>query len=138
MSTLNVANISDDQSTLTGDSNNLIDLLHKTTTVDTKFVTNGCAKVFGTCKSDGSYYPNSGATLNVSSTSNLGLGMYVYNFVNDVKPIYPAVASTAGTAHRDAQIRARSTDKVEIHVRVGTTGDMNDNPSTLVVQGELA
>ena len=44
MSTLNVANISDDQSTLSN-SANPSDALNNTTTVDTKYVTNGCAKV---------------------------------------------------------------------------------------------
>jgi hypothetical protein len=136
MSTLNVANISDDQSTLSN-SDNSSDVLNNTTTVDTKYVTNGCAKSFGTCRSDGSYYPNSGATLNISSTENLDTGEYVYHFANHIKPVYPAVVSAAGGSYRSAQIRGRSVDKVEIHVRLGTSGEMNDNPNTLVVPGDL-
>ena len=45
MSTLNVANISDDQSTLSN-SANPNDALNNTTTLDTKYVTNGCAKAW--------------------------------------------------------------------------------------------
>ena len=64
MSTLNVANISDDQSTLSN-SANPSDVLNNTTTVDTKYVTNGCAKCYA--KYDGASVLVSNSTLNVSS-----------------------------------------------------------------------
>ena len=64
MSTLNVANISDDQSTLTGSNENPIDSLHSNTTVDTKYVTNGCAKAWV-------LYDQSSSTATISNSMNL-------------------------------------------------------------------
>ena len=61
MSTLNVANISDDQSTLSN-SANPNDSLNNTTTVDTKYVTNGCAKA---------YLRQAGNTLTLSNSLNI-------------------------------------------------------------------
>ena len=71
MSTLNVANISDDQSTLTN-SANPSDKLNNTTTVDTKFVTNGCAKAWCAWKA-----VNDKATFgsfNISSLNDIAVG----------------------------------------------------------------
>ena len=74
MSTLNVANISDDQSTLTGDSNNPIDRLHFNKTVDTKFVTNGCAKAWAYF--DGRINTSLRNSLNISSLMDHNIGDY--------------------------------------------------------------
>ena len=137
MSTLNVANISDDQSTLTS-SANPSDLLNNTTTVDTKFVTNGCAKAFGACRADGSYYENSGATLNISSTENLSTGEYLYNFANDMITLYPASSDCTGANYRAACIRGRGTGKVEVYVRTGVDGSKADNANMVIVMGDLA
>ena len=71
MSTLNVANISDDQSTLSN-SANPSDALNNTTTVDTKFVTNGCAKAWVNYK--GSVSSDVRNSLNVSSNSEAANG----------------------------------------------------------------
>jgi hypothetical protein len=78
MSTLNVANISDDQSTLTGDSDNLKDNLHDNKTVDTKYVTNGAAKAYIRCST--SY--NITASLNISSATNHEDGDYSYSITH--------------------------------------------------------
>ena len=78
MSTLNVANISDDQSTLTGDSNNLKDNLHDNKTVDTKYVTNGAAKAYIRCSTQA----NINTSLNISSATNNGIGDYSYSITH--------------------------------------------------------
>ena len=81
MSTLNVANISDDQSTLTGSNTNPDDKLHFNKTVDTKYVTNGCAKAWASFNQN----PNPlsiYATFNVSTVEDTATGSATVNFVN--------------------------------------------------------
>ena len=80
MSTLNVANISDDQSTLTGANENPNDALNKTTTVDTKFVTNGCTKAYANWGSDGSTSVRE--SLNLTSITDTSTGTYTLNYTN--------------------------------------------------------
>jgi len=77
MSTLNVANISDDQSTLSN-SANPNDALNNTTTVDTKYVTNGCAKAW--CRITETAEVQS--SLNISTCTELGTGDREFNFFN--------------------------------------------------------
>jgi hypothetical protein len=137
MSTLNVANISDDQSTLTGSGSNLNDKLHFNTTVDTKFVTNGSAKAFGAATSAGGINPNIGATLNISSTQSISPGEYRYSFANSMVTFYAAVSDVAGGGNRRSQIAARETTYVQITVRDGN-GTKTDTSSIVVVHGELA
>ena len=69
MSTIDVANLTDAESTTTN-SANANDALNNTTTVDTKFVTNGCAKVYGTIEGDASI----SSSLNISSATNVSGG----------------------------------------------------------------
>ena len=78
MSTLNVANISDDQSTLTGSNENPKDKLHFNATIDTKYVTNGCAKAFCRGAANGGIMNS----LNISSLTHNGTGEYDYNITN--------------------------------------------------------
>ena len=78
MSTLNVANISDDQSTLTGANENPDDKLHFNKTVDTKFVTNGCAKAW--CRITIAAAVES--SLNISSVKDVSTGNREFNFSN--------------------------------------------------------
>jgi len=81
MSTLNVANISDDQSTLSNGANSS-DVLNNTTTVDTKFVTNGCAKCYSSFDQTAKpirFY----STLNVSSIEDESTGYTIINFFSD-------------------------------------------------------
>ena len=137
MSTLNVANISDDQSTLTGSNTNPNDKLNTNTTVDTKFVTNGCAKAFGTCKADGSISENSGATLNISSTSNAGTGTYVYSFANHMNTTYVAVSDASSTNTRNAYIKGRGAANTQIFVKT-SEAVLIDCATTLIVMGDLA
>ena len=138
MSTLNVANISDDQSTLTGSNTNPDDRLHFNKTVDTKYVTNGCTKAFGSCRADGSLYTTSGATLNISSTSNTAIGEYQYNFVNNLNNPYPSISDVAGTNDRSCQVKSRNTAHVVVKTRVGSTGVGVENANSVSIAGELA
>ena len=78
MSTLNVANISDDQSTLSN-SANPNDALNNTTTVDTKYVTNGCAKVWSQF-TDATFL----SSMNVSSFTNNGMGSNQVNITHNM------------------------------------------------------
>ena len=141
MSTLNVANISDDQSTLTGSSSNPNDKLNLNTTVDTKFVTNGCAKAFGTCKADGSLPMNVGATLNISSIENWSTGQYQYNYTNNMNTTYVAVSDAVGSDFRNCQVKARNAAHVQTNVRRANganNGDLIDHANTVIVHGDLA
>ena len=94
MSTLNVANISDDQSTLTGANTNPDDRLHFNKTVDTKYVTNGCAKAWSQF-TDTSFY----SSMNVSSTTNNGTGKNKVNITHNMASRhYQVSALTANSA----------------------------------------
>ena len=92
MSTLNVANISDDQSTLTN-SANPSDKLNNTTTVDTKYVTNGCAKAWSSQQGDGTLLEG----LNVTSVTNLGTGDNQINITNNFTGTAYAIVATSTT-----------------------------------------
>ena len=78
MSTLDVANLSDAESTTTNTANS-IDVLNNTTTVDTKYITNGCAKVWINLVGSGNLIRNS---LNVASLTDNGLGDYSINYTS--------------------------------------------------------
>ena len=93
MSTLNVANISDDQSTLTGSNENPTDKLHSNTTVDTKYVTNGCAKAWSSQLGDGTLLEG----LNVTSVTNLGTGDNQINITNNFTGTAYAIVATSTT-----------------------------------------
>jgi len=92
MSTLNVANISDDQSTLSN-SANPSDSLNNTTTVDTKYVTNGCAKAW--VFFDGTGIIAVDASMNVSTVNDVGVGQYTINFNNNMANAFYAYAGSA-------------------------------------------
>ena len=92
MSTLNVANISDDQSTLTN-STNPSDLLNNTTTVDTKFVTNGGAKAWSCQQGDSNLL----SSLNVTSVIGLGSGSHQINITNNFENTNYATVATGTT-----------------------------------------
>ena len=93
MSTLNVANISDDQSTLTGSGQNLNDKLHSNTTVDTKYVTNGCAKAWSCQQGDSNLL----SSLNVTSVIGLGSGSHQINITNNFENTNYATVATGTT-----------------------------------------
>ena len=102
MSTLNVANISDDQSTLTGSNTNPDDKLHFNKTVDTKFVTNGCAKAWVKLNQNaaGSGDQIINSSLNVSSLDDTGPGSTEINLTNamdaDNYPVSGAQSANQG------------------------------------------
>ena len=114
MSTLNVANISDDQSTLSN-SINSSDVLNNTTTVDTKFVTNGSAKAWVTFDQSVSPIGIYGS-LNVSSIEDEGTGSAKINFfsylngVNQCLGIASNVVSSNLTYPHPTNMRARTTN----------------------------
>ena len=122
MSTLNVANISDDQSTLSN-SANPSDALNNTTTVDTKFVTNGCAKVWSNQQGDGSLVNS----LNVTSVTDLETGSNQINITNNfVNTDYVVLAT--GTTKSDAVIAMFQTvlvDSFKINTRDAATTSIN-------------
>jgi hypothetical protein len=137
MSTLNVANISDDQSTLTGSSSNPDDKLHFNTTTDTKFVTNGCAKAFGTCGEDGSLTARVGSTLNISSTQSTATGVYQYDFTSNLKSGYVAVSVANSNNFRNCPVMARNVNHVQTVVR-DVSGTKTDTKNSVAIHGDLA
>ena len=78
MSTIDVANLTDAESTTTN-SGNSIDVLNNTTTVDTKYITNGSAKVWSVY-TDATFL----SSMNVSSITNNGTGSNEVNIANDM------------------------------------------------------
>ena len=94
MSTLNVANISDDQSTLSNSANPNDDL-NNTTTVDTKYVTNGCAKAYA-LYTDSVLY----GSLNVSSVSSNSLGDNTINITNNMAADTYQVSLSGGSSNQ--------------------------------------
>ena len=77
MSTIDVANLSDAESTTTN-SGNTSDVLNNTTTVDTKFITNGSAKAWVRVNQ----IPTTqviDSSLNISTISDLGTGQTMAN-----------------------------------------------------------
>ena len=71
MSTIDVANLTDAESTTTNSANSS-DNLNNTTTVDTKFITNGCARGYGMINSDGDIK----SSFNLSSITDDGTGAF--------------------------------------------------------------
>jgi hypothetical protein len=132
MSTLNVANISDDQSTLTGDSNNLIDNLHDNKTVDTKYVTNGAAKAYIRCTTQG----NINSSLNISSATNHDIGDYSYSITHayasktDVVQVASSFAGLGNT--RWASVNSDRTNENTL------SSTMRNSSATFVDTGQSA
>ena len=90
MSVLNVANISDDQSTLSN-NDNPEDALNNTTTIDTKFVTNGTVKAW--TNFNGADTLTVRGSLNITSVSDIDEGKYSANFTSS----FNRVPSTTGS-----------------------------------------
>jgi len=141
MSTLNVANISDDQSTLTGANENPNDRLHFNKTVDTKFVTNGSAKAFA------SIYSNSDinvTSLNASSYTNTGTGAGELNFtIAFTQPSFKVgVSSQINAAGAGSTMRGTSggstTLKYDIRTYIGSDTPASTSYMSVVFHGDLA
>ena len=135
MSTLNVANISDDQSTLSN-SVNPPDVLNNTTTVDTKYITNGCAKVWCTVDrnpDDFSFFESFGMT----TVHDLGIGIYQVNFTTAFNTArYPCSGACYTTNGHFVGVAAEETLRTTI--RSFDLGGPADADSSLIAQGELA
>jgi hypothetical protein len=141
MSTLNVANISDDKSTLSN-SANPSDVLNNTTTVDTKFVTNGCAKAysaFDTTSTPISVY----SSLNVSTHTDIQIGQTDLNITSifaDSDYVSSAdclAQSTAATYRGGINSFGCTTSKVDY--RCGRdTGYVDSAYNSIVIHGDLA
>ena len=78
MSTIDVANLTDAESTTTNSANSS-DALNNTTTVDTKYITNGSAKVWSVY-TDATFL----SSMNVSSITSNGTGSNEVNITNDM------------------------------------------------------
>ena len=135
MSTLNVANISDDQSTLTGSSQNPIDKLHSNATVDTKFVTNGCAKAYATPSSTGTLDWD---TFNVTTATDSGQGDIGVNFNTAMSSAnYSVTMTVVTTTDKNATLGNPSTATFYIRVFDKAGSPANARTSAQVL-GDLA
>jgi hypothetical protein len=112
MSTLNVANISDDKSTLTGSGDNLNDRLNFNTTVDTKFVTNGCAKVWANY--DSTVSGSIRDSLNVSTITDSGIGNQDINFTNNMANTAYAICGMTSGWHSYHTSNGKLSDKMRM------------------------
>ena len=135
MSTLNVANISDDQSTLSN-SANPSDNLNNTTTVDTKYVTNGCAKAFANVP------PQIAATLNYSFNISSGVdnstGNYTLSFTTGFSNNRYPTPSTAQNGKDVCVTVTTMTTTSFVLKSFGQDGDSFDTTIHTVSFGELA
>ena len=138
MSTLNVANISDDQSTLTN-SANPSDTLNNTTTVDTKYVTNGCAKAW--------VYGGATAVINnsfnISSSTNNSAGSYSYALANgftDADYIQTANVYTNASLDRIATIASplRTSSSMQVLCSNANVNVISTESHFTVAHGDLA
>ena len=120
MSTLNVANISDDQSTLTGANENPTDKLHFNKTVDTKFVTNGCAKAYARYRADTT---GGATTLNISSFSSNGLGDGDMNFTSSFSSS-AIVGCGTGDSNSSRSVNVRNISPSKMNIRFWKTSDV--------------
>ena len=93
MSTLNVANISDDQSTLSN-SANPNDSLNNTTTVDTKFVTNGSAKAW--VNFNNVAIATIEESLNISTITDFAEGETQVNIANNMSSATYCITACSG------------------------------------------
>ena len=138
MSTIDVANLTDAESTTTN-SNNASDVLNNTTTVDTKYITNGSAKAW--------VFANSAAaiqsSLNISSSTDHGTGDYSYSVTNsfDNSSTISVVATvrTTGTVARIAQVNStRSTISVIAIVTKTDSATAANQANCSMAVGDLA
>ena len=111
MSTLNVANISDDQSTLSNNANPS-DNLNNTTTVDTKFVTNGCAKVWANY--DSTVSGSIRDSLNVTTITDSGTGNQDIHFTNNMANTAYAVCGMTSGWHQYHTNNGKLSDKMRM------------------------
>ena len=140
MSTLNVANISDDQSTLSN-SANPSDNLNNTTTVDTKFVTNGSAKAWAVGNAASTILRNS---LNVSIATDVAGGKTTYALTSSMsggKDYFSFSGSTAA-ASLDRYVMGWSANTTSSVIGVlrgnPATGSTIEGPLSWSILGELA
>jgi hypothetical protein len=133
MSTLNVANISDDQSTLTGSSSNPNDKLNLNTTVDTKFVTHGCAKVWGVIEGDDSI----SSSLNISATTGVTAGKVDLSITHSFSDSnWAGVCGPQGSQQVTSTLSDPTPNSMRINNR--KTELLVAARSRLIVQGDLA
>ncbi len=92
MSTIDVANLTDAESTTTNSANSS-DALNNTTTLDTKYITNGAAKVWSSQQGDGTLLDS----LNVTSVTNLTTGSNQINITNNLSNTTYVVVATGTT-----------------------------------------
>ena len=138
MSTIDVANLTDAESTTTN-SGNASDVLNNTTTLDTKYITNGSAKawVFG----------NSAAaiqsSLNISSSTDHGTGDYSYSVANSFDNINTiAVVATVRTISNVARIAQANSERATISIIAIVTktdsATAADQANCAMAMGDLA
>jgi hypothetical protein len=134
MSTLNVANISDDQSTLSN-SANPSDNLNNTTTVDTKFVTNGCAKAWvRSVWSTGIV-----ESLNCSSMTHPTTGTQVFAITNSFVGNHSTTASQVATVcERIVCVGSDSSTNSIVIMRATLDAGRSDGEVTFQTYGDLA
>ena len=139
MSTIDVANLSDAESTTTN-SANANDVLNNTTTVDTKYITNGCAKAWSNIFGGGT--ANIRQSLNLSSLADNGTGNYTLTFANAFSSAEYDTQVTGDS--NDAQIGCASVTETNtvsaIRTRFYDTGGVATDCvyGGTTIQGELA
>jgi hypothetical protein len=131
MSTLNVANISDDQSTLSN-SANPSDKLNNTTTVDTKFVTNGCAKAWARGDAGGTSVEG----FNISGMVNDGTGLRTFNFMAPITVEY-SVSTSAESGGPVSHMYFQMNPTYFKTMTTDLAGNASNKAVSLAINGEL-
>ena len=136
MSTIDVANITDAESTTTNSANSS-DSLNNTTTVDTKYVTNGCAKA---------YVRQAGGTLtltnslNISSTTDgTDTGQTVVNYTNSFTSSDDTIITvTPTTTSSNFFATAGNVNAASFSIFTRNTSGREDVAASSIIMGDLA
>ena len=136
MSTLNVANISDDQSTLSNGDNSS-DNLNNTTTVDTKYITNGCAKAWARYSS--SEGVTGFETLNVTSFTENATGQYTFAITNSFSGgLYCASATPHNGSNRTSTTSAQLVNSIQVRTFEANSALAANCGGSFSAHGDLA
>ena len=143
MSTIDVANLTDAESTTTNSANSS-DVFNNTTTVDTKYITNGCAKAWVNFNGTGSVAIRD--SMNVSSLGDTATGEYTVDFSNNMATSTYAINNfvAGGDDRRNAgSLRGTNTTSLwSVTVRSTAPADNNarvdEQSITGLIHGTLA
>ena len=136
MSTIDVANLTDAESTTTNSANSS-DNLNNTTTLDTKYITNGSAKSWAR------YSANDGITgfetLNVTSFTENATGQYTFAITNSFSGgLYCATASPHNGSNRTSTTSGQQVNSIQVRTFEANSALAANCGGSFTALGDLA